>query len=207
MTTGRSCQGTGGLAYAAQGMKAAEQAVAELFRTDAEAIDYLPLFATLPDSAAAAGLSIWWDEAALFRLADQLDAVEIPVTSVEWALDVRWARDMQSLREVLDAAADSAEYVRILRCDLGYPIVQALRGERWVLADGYHRVAKAVLEGHPTISAVRLPSSRLGEVLRVGSPFFDALNTLGLHDPDGLTTVRRIARAAIRERAHDAGGR
>lgn len=183
-------------------MRRAEQAVAELFGSDAEAIDYMPVFATLPDSAVAAGLSVWWDQDALFQLVDQLEMIEVSVASVEWVLDVRWAPEMKTLREVLCRARGSEEYERILRCELRYPIVQARKGERWVLVDGYHRVAKAVLQGQHVISAVRLPACRFDEIFRRGSPFFDALNTLGLADPDGLATVRRLARAAARGTAH-----
>jgi hypothetical protein len=50
---------------------------------------------------------------------------------------------------------------------------------------------------------VRLPSARLEEILRVDSPFFDALNTLGHQDPDGLATVRRLARAAAQDQEAD----
>ena len=39
--------------------------------------------------------------------------------------------------------------------DLSYPIIQAPDG--WIM-DGYHRIAKAILEGKTTIKAVRLPA-------------------------------------------------
>jgi hypothetical protein len=43
---------------------------------------------------------------------------------------------------------------RVKDADLSYPIIQAPDG--WIM-DGLHRVAKAILEGHTTIKAVRLP--------------------------------------------------
>jgi len=42
---------------------------------------------------------------------------------------------------------------RVQNTDLKYPIILDVKG---VVADGYHRVAKAILEGKSTIKAYRL---------------------------------------------------
>lgn len=42
---------------------------------------------------------------------------------------------------------------RVNDCSLDYPIILDDHG---VIADGYHRVCKAILEGHETIKAIRM---------------------------------------------------
>ncbi|MBO8460130.1 MAG: hypothetical protein IAA73_07355 [Bacteroidetes bacterium] len=46
---------------------------------------------------------------------------------------------------------------RVLNCSLGYPIILDDYGQ---IADGYHRLCKAILEGKETIKAIRLLKCR-----------------------------------------------
>ena len=69
--------------------------------------------------------------------------------------------DLQLSALNLDVPFPSAETIalycfqmkRTLEADLSYPIIQAPDG--WIM-DGYHRIAKAIIEGRTTIKAVRL---------------------------------------------------
>lgn len=62
--------------------------------------------------------------------------------------------DMSELPFAVD---DFAQFVwqlsRVMKTDLAYPI---LLDDHGTICDGWHRVAKAVMEGRPTIKAIRL---------------------------------------------------
>ena len=91
-----------------------------------------------------------WDVDRLIELTASLAEEEVPLTAI-WEVDtVYWFDETQqpTVRNVL-------EHVRLIdEVDLSHPIILGPDGR---VMDGMHRVARAILEGKQTISAVRLP--------------------------------------------------
>ena len=95
------------------------------------------------------GLDAWAVDR-LINLSASLTEEEVPVATI-WEVDtVYWFDETQqpTVRKVL-------EHVRLIEeVDLSYPIILGPDGR---VMDGMHRVARAILEGRETITAVRLP--------------------------------------------------
>jgi hypothetical protein len=91
-----------------------------------------------------------WDVDRLIDMSASLAEEEVPVTAI-WEVDtVYWFDESQhpTVRKVI-------EHVRLIEeVDLSYPIILGPDGR---VMDGMHRVARAILEGRETITAVRLP--------------------------------------------------
>jgi hypothetical protein len=86
-----------------------------------------------------------WDAGTLFAAARDLEPYDLQLSALD--LDRRFV-DASTLSLFL------YQMKRVRDADLNYPIIQAPDG--WIM-DGLHRVAKAILEGHTTIKAVKLP--------------------------------------------------
>ncbi|MEZ5410398.1 MAG: hypothetical protein R2761_20370 [Acidimicrobiales bacterium] len=90
-----------------------------------------------------------WDVDRLIELSSGLPVVEMDVRSIAEIDTVYWfAGDLEvaTVRRIVD-------HVRlILDVDRSYPIILGFDGR---VMDGMHRVARAMLEGRPTISAVQ----------------------------------------------------
>jgi len=86
-----------------------------------------------------------WSALKLHKAADGLQAFDVPLASINLS-SKPWGDDM-NLNSMLH------HYKRIQEADLNYPIIYDDEG---ILADGWHRVCKAVMEKHQTIKAVRL---------------------------------------------------
>ena len=91
-----------------------------------------------------------WDIERLIDMTASLAAEEVPLTAI-WEVDtVYWFDKTQqpTVRAVL-------EHVRLIEeVDLSYPIILGPDGR---VMDGMHRIARAILEGRQTITAVSLP--------------------------------------------------
>lgn len=91
-----------------------------------------------------------WDVDRLISIAADLPVEDIEVTEIAEIDAEYWFDDWQrpTVRKVI-------EHFRLVQeVDLSYPIVVGPDGR---VMDGMHRVARALLEGRPTIQAVRLP--------------------------------------------------
>ena len=90
-----------------------------------------------------------WDVDRLVQLTEGLPTEEIELGDVLEIDTVYWfdSRDLPTVRRVVEHAA------LIEEVDLSYPIILAPDGR---VMDGMHRVARALRDGHSTISAVRL---------------------------------------------------
>lgn len=98
---------------------------------------------------AAEGLDAW-DVDRLIEMAAELTTEEVRVSAIREVDSTYWFHGTQqpTVRNVL-------EHVRLIgEADLAYPIVVGPDGR---VMDGMHRVARAILEGRESISAVRLP--------------------------------------------------
>jgi hypothetical protein len=112
-------------------------------------------YATSPN-----GETLIYDVERLWDLARALPVEMVPLTAVESELDYpyQWFKTTKpSPREVAKHAR------RIYEADLNRPIIVSAKG---LVMDGIHRIAKAWLEGHTHIRAVRFavdpePDSRL----------------------------------------------
>lgn len=87
-----------------------------------------------------------WEASTLFNASKGLKPYDLQLAALD-------------LTNAFPSANNIAEFVfqvkRMQQVDLSYPIIQAPDG--WIM-DGYHRIAKAILEGKTTIKAVRLPA-------------------------------------------------
>lgn len=91
-----------------------------------------------------------WDVQRLIALADQLPTEEIALDQVA-EIDENWWYAHESEPTVRSIV----EHLRLINeVDLAYPIIIDPDGR---VMDGMHRVAKALLLGHATIDAKRLP--------------------------------------------------
>lgn len=86
-----------------------------------------------------------WSALKLHKAAEGLIAFDVPLASMN--LSAKPWGDNMNLNSMLH------HYKRIQEADLSYPIIYDDEG---ILADGWHRVCKAVMEKHQTIKAVRL---------------------------------------------------
>ena len=90
-----------------------------------------------------------WDVDRLIELTRDLPLEEVQLTEIEEIDSVYWFDDRQrpTVRSVV-------EHFRLVHeVDPTYPIILGLDGR---VMDGMHRVARALLEGRLTITAVRL---------------------------------------------------
>jgi len=92
-----------------------------------------------------------WDVVDLWKAASDYAPVEMPLSEIadlDCLLDSHcWADGPLSVREILEHGD------RVRDADLSYPIILTPRG---CIADGCHRLVKALREGRRTILAVRL---------------------------------------------------
>jgi hypothetical protein len=90
-----------------------------------------------------------WDLDRLIELASGLPVKDVNLASIEEIDSVYWFDD-QFQRATVRGVVD---HVRLIEeVDLSYPIILGFDGR---VMDGMHRVAKALLQGRATISAVQ----------------------------------------------------
>ena len=94
------------------------------------------------------GLDVW-DVDRLIQLSAAFPIKQVDLSSIDEVDTVYWfdpATDPPTVRRVID-------HVQLIQeVDLSHPIIFAGDGR---VMDGMHRVARAILEGHTTIKAVR----------------------------------------------------
>jgi hypothetical protein len=91
-----------------------------------------------------------WDVDRLIELADSLPAQEVALDEIAEVDSVYWFEEWQrpTVRTIVD-------HFRLVQdVDMSHPIILGPDGR---VMDGMHRVARALLDGHSTIAAVRLP--------------------------------------------------
>jgi hypothetical protein len=80
----------------------------------------------------------------LVELSRDLPVKQVPIDSI-WELDTPYWSQL-TVRDVV-------EHVRLVQeVDLTFPIILGVDGQ---VMDGMHRVVRAILEGHATVSAVQ----------------------------------------------------
>jgi hypothetical protein len=128
------------------------------------------LVASTLDAVLAALPMVPWRLDRLWRL--RLPVRRVDVAQFGWLLDLPlWQRDGRRFqvtpRQVLDAPARFGDHLRrVLAADLAFPIhVVAHRG-RLVILDGYHRLARAMIEGRREIDAMVLSPADLQGICR-----------------------------------------
>ena len=88
-----------------------------------------------------------WNTARLWKLAEQLESFDLPIEQVsELDMNCWFERREPTLREI------STHAIRIEKANLSFPIILDEEGS---LMDGGHRLCKALVQGHTTISAVQ----------------------------------------------------
>ena len=98
----------------------------------------------IPENVCTRGKDNWY-VSTLWRAAEKLEPYDLQLAALN--LDVGFA-------SANTLALFLFQVNRMLKADLNYPIIQAPDG--WIM-DGYHRIAKAIIEGKTTIKAIRLP--------------------------------------------------
>jgi hypothetical protein len=89
-----------------------------------------------------------WDVDRLIRLSEGLPVVDVAVDSIGEVDTVYWFD--QAHPPTVRAVIEHARHIQ--EVDLSYPVILGLDGR---VMDGMHRVARAILEGRPTIPAVQ----------------------------------------------------
>lgn len=107
----------------------------------------------------------------LFRLWElDLPTRRICLADFDWLLDLLlWQRDgmrfQVSPRQVLDQPQAWPYHLRRAQwADLSYPIHVMRRGGRWMVLDGFHRLARAHLEELHDVSAMVLDEDDLAMI-------------------------------------------
>jgi hypothetical protein len=90
-----------------------------------------------------------WDVDRLIELSRDLPVIEVPVTSIEEVDSNYWFGDFfgdPTVRKLV-------EHMQLVQeVDSAFPIILGVDGR---VMDGMHRIARALLEGRPTIRAVQ----------------------------------------------------
>lgn len=113
-----------------------------------------------------------WDKAKVWALSTPISEVE--TQSLEWHLALPvWSTvigeplfDLTPSAVLAQPGTYTAHWHRILQADLAYPLdlfPQNTIG-RWVILDGYHRLARCILEGRCHIQARFHPEDALPEI-------------------------------------------
>lgn len=109
---------------------------------------------------------------------DKLWALPTPISTVNLA-DLRWQLELPvwrstpttrfdlSAKQVLEAPSEHpVHWQRVLAADLGYPLDLFENYGRWVIMDGYHRLARLAVENSPTARVRYHDHSLLQGILR-----------------------------------------
>ena len=86
-----------------------------------------------------------WFATTLAKHAEDLNVFELPLAGIDLGR-MPWGSSMNTLKDF------AGHMKRVMKADLSHPIIL---DEDGYIADGWHRVAKALLEDKPTIKAVR----------------------------------------------------
>jgi hypothetical protein len=182
-------------------MSAATELLRSAFLRHEEGRREIPGFAALPDAALPVCLDYWWDRDRLSGVVSTLPLEAVPLHELLWTLDVPWGRTpagpyTHTMRQVIEAPQlFPSAHQRVLSVDLREPIVLSqMRNGRWVVLDGFHRIAKAFLLQAETVSAVRLPQGSVPAVLRQEG-LFGELNRLRDLIPNLVPEAREAARS------------
>lgn len=89
-----------------------------------------------------------WDVLRLIELSRNFAVVQVPLTEIRELEQNYWF----GLGEVLTTKAIAHHAKQIHEADMSFPIILCPEGK---VMDGMHRVCKAFLESHKTVSAVR----------------------------------------------------
>jgi len=92
-----------------------------------------------------------WDVSRLISLSRGLPVHAVPVDSVREVDTVYWFQG-STVAPTVRAVVEHARLM--LDADLSFPVILGPDGR---VMDGMHRIARAMLEGRPEISAVRFP--------------------------------------------------
>lgn len=110
------------------------------------------------------------DESKLWAV--DIPVEEIPISEIEYNLDIPylekegtddWNLTIRMLINNLEKEPTHAEKVK--KADLQYPIDIYLHKDKWILLDGVHRLAKAVLKGQERIK-VRRVSEKIAQITK-----------------------------------------
>jgi len=104
----------------------------------------------------ALGIDFHWDVRKLW--AADLPTVELDVAELSWLLNLPfWSVDRRCDVRPLEVANDPSgfadEHDRVMRADLQYPINVIWLRDRWIILDGLHRLLKAHVLAHSTITS------------------------------------------------------
>jgi hypothetical protein len=86
-----------------------------------------------------------WDVERIWKLAEELEPVEIPIEQIVGIDAVTWFHedgDQPTIRSIADHAK------RIVEADMSFPPILT---EDFRVFDGMHRIARHLMEGRPTI--------------------------------------------------------
>ena len=109
-----------------------------------------------------------WDFRKIWEL--DLEAEALPVKEIEWHLDVplwehRGKPNNITPREVLrNPNRNREQYLQIMEAELDFPVEVMWWNGRWMLLDGVHRLAKAVQQGHDTLTVHKVPHELIPKI-------------------------------------------
>lgn len=124
---------------------------------------------------------------------------EVALAELEWTLDVPFWRVDDKLfavtpREVIAQPEIAPEHeTRILQADCRFPISLFRSGGRLLVLDGYHRIARAHMDGLENLLARTVTRKDLPDIL-IQEGFLGALNDLRQDSCNVKQLLRSVAR-------------
>jgi hypothetical protein len=129
----------------------------------------------LPESLRGVFFEFRWDTQRLWALTTPV--TQLSTSTLWWHLDLPvWSTqpprplfDLAPRAVLADPAAFPIHAARIRGADVTFPLELFQNGDRWVIADGYHRLAQLFLANRST-AAVRLHSPDRVRSISIASP-------------------------------------
>jgi hypothetical protein len=122
----------------------------------------------LPPAVQSEFFDFHWSEKRLWAVVERLPIFRLPLSQLEWQLDLPiWPRfhgqqifDLRPTDVLRFPDAFPLHFSRIVSAAVEWPLIQMQNSAgRWVLMDGYHRLAKCKLLGRALVDVKRLDRS------------------------------------------------
>ena len=116
----------------------------------------------LPEIIKQVGFDFHWDEKKVWVL--DVPVEEMDIEELEWHFEIPfWFTpggfyDLTPNQVLEDPEKYNEEFERIMKADLSFPLDIMLKGDRWVLLDGLHRLAKAKQKGMEKVKVRKISS-------------------------------------------------
>ncbi len=124
----------------------------------------------LPAIIQEVGFDFSWSEEKVWTLTVPVE--EMNIAELTWHFDIPfWSTpegyyDLTPHQVLANPEKHAAEYERILKADMQYPLDIMYWKSRWLLLDGLHRLVKTYKEGMKTINVRRISTKFIEQIVK-----------------------------------------